>query len=60
MLSNSDREHKLTLWDATRLREVAGPLLHTNQIVCLAISADGEKLATIGDGLLRLWNLKRA
>ena len=55
-----DLEHKLRLSDATTLREIAGPIIHTNEINCFAVSPNGEELATIGGGLLRLWNLKAA
>jgi WD40 repeat protein len=57
-LVDLDREHNVRLSEVTTLQEVTVVRIHTNEIQSVALSANGETIATIGGDVLRLWNLK--
>jgi WD40 repeat protein len=50
---------QIKLWDLTTLRELPGTFGRTNGAFALALSGDGQKLATLSGDLVQLWDVSQ-
>jgi WD40 repeat protein len=57
-MASLDQQHNLRLSPTTSPQDTLAQLQHTNDLADFALSTNGERLATVGKDLLRIWELK--